>query len=144
MKKYYKVVIILMLGFMTFEPMIQSCKAETAGTKITLIFDIEWGRRSRDCRGFGICRFHVDGQIELERPVKVSLENNIMELEVPLDIAKKNPNQFDNDMFIMEEDFEVDREISKEFGSQKSLILPAGKYRMKRLEDAVYIRIPVK
>jgi len=144
MKNSYRKIVLLFLGFMMLGPTIDTCKAESASTRIILVIDIVWGRVSRDCKGFGICDFDVSWRVELDRPIKVSLENNIFEFEIPLEVVKKNPDQFGNDIFIMEEDFEIDKEISKEFGSLKSLVIPAGKYRMKRGDDALFIKIPQK
>ncbi len=144
MKKYYKVIIILMLGFMMFEPMVQSCKAEASSTRVTLVFDLEWGRKSRDCSGFGICFSLVDWKAEPKSLVRISLENNNLEFEVSQESVKKNPDQFSNDVFIMEEDYEMDKDVSKAFGSDKPLIIPAGKYRIKHSNDDLLIRIPLK
>lgn len=120
------------------------------GFKIKLSIEIEFGRVSRDCRGFGICYF------------KVSLADNVRVGELAVNEAVGNA-YFDEDgrfvveflkenmrndteemyfdsVFRMEENFDVPDDVLQKLKHEGDYQLKAGNYQIESNDDVHLIR----
>ena len=92
---------------------------------------IQFGRKSKDCGGFGICVFTIDITIDdIIDLIQVIFKNKSLEISLNEKIYNKNKSKFIDNQIVLEEDFIVDLTTSKALGYSKNIILKAGKYTL--------------
>ncbi|MBS1914493.1 MAG: T9SS type A sorting domain-containing protein [Bacteroidetes bacterium] len=93
--------------------------------RIGITIEVEIGRKSKGCTGFGICSVTIglDLDLALKTPAAGSLNGNTLHL----DFASKLPEQ--GDALVIDEPITVDSATAKALGAT-SLVIPAGTYRV--------------
>ncbi len=143
MKNPKKLLIPAMILLLFAGSIPETAQAKKTEQKIIEIsIHIQIGRVSKDCQGFGICEFSIDINAAQIIIVRVLPKDDLLQLEFPLEFSKKYYEQFENDVFVMDEDFKISEEISKELGSASSLLIPEGKYQIERTENSLIVNIP--
>ncbi len=136
MKKILYIFVLVNL----FSDLENQCAAQSPTIIIEYNFDVSFGRRSRDCRGFGICV--VMGPITIVLNERKAILTSIREklcLRVPFILASDYPEQFDQEEFIMEEDFIFPEEFTKMAGLDAPLEIKKGNYLMERNSEGYLI-----
>ena len=102
----------------------------------SLTVEIEYGRWSKGCRGFGVCKIIiVEDAVNspvLEYQNKV---NGSLTLEIPVDYLKsERPDKLsyftNQSQFVMEESYTIPADVSAKLGSKQTLTIKAGTYPM--------------
>ncbi len=142
MKKTYKLILSFLLLLFVASPLVETAKAQSPESLIlSFSVHIEFGRKSRGCLGFGICRF-VFRDFDVDASARLQPKNNSLQILFPMDFVKNNPNQFENEIFIQEEDLQLSKEISTTLGSDRPLLIPKGEYSLKRSDKGMILNIP--
>ncbi len=102
---------------------------------IELKLEVEWGRRSKDCRGFGVCSAMIITEIQHDRTVMLRSDRDMLSLDVPHSIAEKFQEQFEGTEFGVEEDFVFSEEISEKLRCKELIVLKQGFYRMEKFDE---------
>ncbi|TAH42794.1 MAG: hypothetical protein EYC69_04285 [Bacteroidetes bacterium] len=144
MKKIYKLILSFLILFFVASPLIETAKAQSPETlSLSFSVHIEFGRRSRDCRGLGICWF-VFKDFDVNATARLQPNKNQLQILFPMEFVKTNPAQFENDVFIQEEDFQLPKETSFTLGSDRPLLIPKGEYSLRRSDKGMILNIPQK
>ncbi len=142
MKKLkYIIATLLILIFIT-GPAIQSASAKDIiiGIKIEIVF----GRKSKDCKGWGICYFTIEvEELSLSRMGYIP-DSDEIQLAISKETFAANKDQFEGESFRLEEDVDLPDEVIEKLEIGRSVTLPAGEYRGEWLEDYFVIRFPAK
>lgn len=108
--------------------------AQTNPPKPPLI-ELEWGRKSLNCTGFGICKFRVN--LFAEDVVQVATAvlmffrpDGQVKIQMGADYYKKNARVFQNGYLVMDEEFVIDRETMKAVGVSEPYTIKRGKYQV--------------
>lgn len=144
MKKTYKLLMPILLLLIVSGPMLETANAQDA-RKISfdITFHFELGRKSKGCTGFGLC-FIVLTDVNFDGLARFQPKTKELQFEFPLEVTKKHPEQFENDIFIQEEDLQLSKEISLELGSDRPLLIPKGEYSLKRSAKTLILNVPQK
>ncbi|CAM3673142.1 hypothetical protein FSS13T_26400 [Flavobacterium saliperosum S13] len=91
---------------------------------------IDFGRKSKDCTGFGVCSIVLEGDIPLDQ---ISFRgeansNGNLQLEVTKLGLESIIKTFGSKTIILEEDFTVSSEVCKQIGLKEGYTVKAGKY----------------
>jgi len=94
---------------------------------------IEFGRKSKDCGGFGICKFTIDLEIEDVLAIinAFRTNDNGVNLNLTKDFYNKNEKHLKNGFLILEEDFVIEKSTSLKLGFKDSKTLKKGRYAVK-------------
>ena len=141
MKNRIQLIVPVLMLIMLSGPMVESLMAQDK-IVINLNIRLELGRRSKDCRGLGIC--DISFGLNSNALARIIPKSDILQVEFPMEFVKNNPHQFENDIFILEEDLEISDETSRELGSTRPLLIPKGKYELESTEYSLVINIPQK
>lgn len=108
---------------------------------IVVTISMEIGRKSRDCKGFGICRTTTDIEIDFA-PITVQDDGNGNLLFVfPESFYRAYANtQFNNMKFVLEEKYVLDADVVKALGSGQ-ITLAAGTYNVVKTARGYETRI---
>lgn len=94
---------------------------------------IEFGRKSKDCGGFGICKFTIDLEIEdilaIINAFKTS--NDGLNINFTKEFYSKNERFLNSGFLTLEEDYIMDKETSLKLGFKYPKTLKKGKYAIK-------------
>ncbi len=98
--------------------------------KIKVIID--FGRKSKDCTGFGICSITLESDIPLDQ---ISFRgeantNGNLQLEVTKLGMESITKTFGSKTIILEEDFTVSSEVCKQMGLKEGYTVKSGKYNV--------------
>ncbi len=143
MKNYYKLLVPVLLLFMISGPMLETLSAQNK-PGLDLKVHVEWGRKSKGCHGFGICIFIESIELTGVLFARLLPDEDVLLLNVPMEMVRKSPEQFDQEAFIMEEDFMISDEVSKSLGAQRSLVIPRGKYPIDRSGKSCLVSLSLK
>lgn len=104
--------------------------------KIKLTISIDWGRKSRDCRGFGICAVVVDIDFEID-PIEIlfkgtSNDEGRLVLELTSKGLENIKKTFGSDTIVIEEDFRLSDQDCKNLELKAGYTIKAGKYQVKQ------------
>jgi hypothetical protein len=91
---------------------------------------IEIGRKTKDCGGFGICKFTIDITVEEFLAIVNARKTSEGKLKILMssDFVKRNAQKLEGNIFGIEEEFVIDAATSKALGFSSSYIIPIGKY----------------
>ena len=114
------------------------CNEATVGndTDDRLTFDIhvEWGRRSKDCKGFGVCSVTVTIEWSLASFSATSDTNSstgaqVLKLSLTEDNARAIERHFGRRAIIVEEAFEInDAQTLRSMGYSRPFVIAPGTY----------------
>ncbi len=105
-----------------------------------LVVEIVLGRKSKNCKGFGICDWDIHTE-NRETGTTATLNSN-GELEVTFDISTFSRSDvntyFSGEYFIMDEDYSLDRDTASKLG--KPYTIKAGKYKFEKRGNLYKVR----
>jgi hypothetical protein len=96
------------------------------------LLEIVFGRVSKGCTGFGICRFrvHVTMQdVQTLATILVMFREGHVELQMSPEFFRDNTQAFQNGYLVIDEDFTLDADATKALGVDKYTIR-TGKYKV--------------
>lgn len=144
MKNNFRILLSILVLLLIVGPMVEDLKAQDRKIYLDFNVHIEFGRKSKGCTGFGLCIFITDISVGGDISARYLPKKNLLHIEFPTALVKQHPDQFENDLFTMEEDLIVSDETSRDLGSDVSLIIPKGTYEIERTESSFVIQIPQK
>jgi hypothetical protein len=120
---------------------LQNLSIETKNSeqpKVPINISIEFGRVSRDCNGWGICKMNIS--IDLESAFKATNDINgnlILETNnVGIEQIKKHFGS--SSIIVIEEDFKLSDETCKSLDLNVGYIIKSGKYSIKNTSKGVF------
>jgi hypothetical protein len=117
----------------------------TINPKVMIHIDITWGRKSKGCKGFGIC--DVDFDVEIDNRNTQFLESGFIAttndkggfvILVNEKGLEKIKSIFQSDVIVLEEKYELPSEICTLLSLKKGYTLNEGKYKLSSLGDGNY------
>lgn len=118
---------------------INDCSVDNQVSGGSVAVTIKLGRRSRGCKsGFGLCKV---------KKVKITIKYNKFQVKnsngkLTLIMNKKGfeeiNNYFKGNEIILEEDFVLSEDLSKELGFKERYVLKKGTYRISSIKDGSY------
>lgn len=110
----------------------------TGLTKIMIHIDVTWGRKSRGCKGFGIC--DVDFDVEIDQKNMFSGTNDGNFTIVFDDEGLKNiSNHFgDSSTITIEEDFNLSDKLCEVLELKPGYTVKKGKYNIQKIGEGTY------
>jgi hypothetical protein len=106
--------------------------------------DLKFGVKEHRCRGFGICLIFNPDPGPSGQYSSLSIQNDKLMLEIPLEKTKENPDAFQTDYFIMDGEYLLSEKISRQLGYDLPLIIYKGKYPMKRNADSFQLEFQIE
>lgn len=106
--------------------------------KIPIKISLEFGRASKDCDGWGICK--MDISIDLESAFKATTDiKGKLILETNNSGIDQIKQHFGSStIIVIEEDFKLSDETSKTLGLKAGYIVKSGKYSIKNTSRGVF------
>jgi len=141
MKKLPKTFMPVLIALLLLPGLSWSMPSKSIIIEIYIKIRVEFGRMSKDCKGFGLCIVVEDKQLEVNARMGYSQKENILQIEFPEAMVKDNPDQFEGEVFRMDEDFEMSAELSEVLGSSDRIIIPKGKYQGEWIKDSFVINV---
>ncbi|MCF6307266.1 MAG: hypothetical protein L3J09_04850 [Flavobacteriaceae bacterium] len=104
-------------------------------TQITIGVSIVFGRKSRNCAGFGVCK--ITGSISIT--IKAHNNNGKFSLILTKEGLEEINNRFKGNKIILEEDYVLPESITKKIGLKKGYVLKTGTYSISsKKKDGTY------
>jgi len=100
---------------------------------ITITVTLTFGRASRDCKGFGICKASIS--VSVKKAFVATNNDGHFVLLLNEENMKEIKNYFKQDAIILEEDFVLPNEITKKLKLKNNYVLKKGKYIIKYGKD---------
>jgi hypothetical protein len=96
------------------------------------LIELEFGRKSRGCAGFGICKFKVTITVETAVTLITAFarSNGTLTMTMSKDVYLKNIKNFPNNYLQVDEDYIIDRETTKAIGIPDNYTIKTGKYQV--------------
>lgn len=89
----------------------------------------EFGRKSQNCGGFGICILRLELKLDLSIPAPlIGLRQGNVQIKFRPEFYLANKSKFQNGYLVLEEDFVMEQEITKALGLADGHRLKTGKY----------------
>lgn len=139
-KRVYLSVLFIALLFCCFQ---EQALAQERRVRFELGVEISFGRKSRDCTGFGLCIFITDFSVTATPSARLLPDESVVQLMLPHEYAIKYNEQVGGDRFLMEEDLQLAQDVSKELGSEEKIILRRGEYPIKKTKKGLLINISI-
>ncbi|REJ85331.1 MAG: hypothetical protein DWQ44_01365 [Bacteroidetes bacterium] len=131
-----KIVSILALFACFFLVLPEKISAEP-GSKFTIHVVGEFGRKSRDCKGFGIC--YIEITYEYSFSFRLRNDNGNLIMDVPEEMIKEHEELFSGEVFLMEEDLKLPEEIVEKLELEAEAFIRRGKYPLEHTEKGASI-----
>lgn len=120
-------------------------KIDDIGPTITI--SIDFGRVSKDCKGFGVCDVDIEIKIELSvRPnggsgtAQIGKDGKLSVAFVKETMTEETiANYFSNSTFVVEEDFQLPSDVSEQLGT-KNYFIKAGKYKVVETKEGYSVK----
>jgi len=142
MKKLKYIIATLLALIIITGPMIQSASAKKI--IIGIIIEIDFGRRSKNCERIGICHIMLEtNSLSLERLGYIP-DSDEIQLAISKETFAANKDQFEDELFRLEEDVDLPDEVIEKLEIGRSITLPVGEYKGEWVEDYFVIRFPSK
>ncbi len=104
--------------------------AATTSIKIT------WGRKSKGCRGFGICRIVIT--IDIQFKASVNSRGNLV-LEANAAGLESVRSHFGSNTITVEEDYPLEAEVARQLGLSGDYTVRAGRYTLQPDGNGNYV-----
>ena len=109
-------------------------------TKVKINLDVTWGRKSKNCEGFGIC--DVDVSIEIENKISnlfSATNNGNFTLEFD-EKGLKSINEIfkSNSILTIEEDYVLSEKVCKALELKSGYTIKKGKYKIQKNNIGTY------
>lgn len=115
-------------------------KIKTVETlKVRINIDITWGRKSKDCKGFGVCDADVSIEIDDNKMSGVNYGNGVFSLEfnkTQLTILKKHFGS--SEIITISEDYSLSDNVCEKLELKRGYIIKKGEYAIKTLDNGLY------
>ncbi len=109
-------------------------QASSGGTESSLIY-IDWGRKSKECKGFGICDIKIKvttadtfGLVSMILTGGIYIPN--VEIVFDRQYYDSHKAQFVNGYLVIEEDYVLSSEVTRALKAPGNLKIKAGKYKV--------------
>lgn len=89
---------------------------------------IEWGRVSRNCDGFGLCKTDIDIEFQFNDFFANVTKAGNLNLEVTKSGLESITKKFGGNTIIIEEDYLIPSDVCKQIGLREGYTVKAGKY----------------
>jgi len=93
---------------------------------------IVWGKRSKDCHGFGICDMYITFVLADGAAVRLADDQRTLVLDVSEASVKGYETDFSGPTISIEEPFDVPAEVLKTIGSSSPFLISAGTYKLEK------------
>ncbi|THD33140.1 MAG: hypothetical protein DI588_04165 [Flavobacterium johnsoniae] len=104
--------------------------------KATTSIKITWGRKSKGCRGFGICRIVIT--IDVQFKASVNDRGNLV-LEANSEGLESVRSHFGSNTITVEEDYPLEAEVARQLGLQGDYTIRAGRYTLQPNGDGNFV-----
>ncbi|TPD68519.1 hypothetical protein [Flavobacterium microcysteis] len=94
----------------------------------TTSIKITWGRKSKGCRGFGICRIIIT--IDIQFKASVNSRGNLV-LEANAAGLESVRSHFGSNTITVEEDYPLEADVARQLGLQGDYTVRAGRYTLQ-------------
>ena len=115
-------------------------KTKTVETlKVRINIDITWGRKSKDCKGFGVCDVDVSIEIDENKMSGVNNGNGVFSLEFnenQLTVLKKHFGS--SEIITISEDYNLSDDVCEKLELKRGYIIKKGEYSIKILDNGLY------
>jgi len=128
-----KIIPLIMMNDNTLDKPIISEAEDDFVIILTLKIHVRWGRKSRGCKGFGLCIFTTfDPSIQTERLnyYAGSTDDGHLVLMIKDKGLKEIKNYFGGNTIIIEEDFVLPDEVTKKLKLKKGYTIKKGRYQV--------------
>lgn len=106
-------------------------KADIEADRWNVSFEINWGRKSRDCKGFGICGITIVIQFGVEQEDFQGInQDGVLHLSLNQDGLKNINSFFGANEIVLEEDYVLSKEVTKKLGLKKGYRIKKGTYQI--------------
>jgi len=112
-----------------------------AGPIVTVHFEI--GRKSMDCRGFGICNAGVDVNWRFST-MRIDSETNSLQIAISKEMISGKEEYFKSNTVTFEETAVLSQEIQKALGATNRVAIEKGTYALVRTKTGYQINVPIK
>jgi hypothetical protein len=137
--------IATLMSFVQAKPVVGNCESSqdhnfvNDAIPITITINLELGRKSRDCGGFGICKASIDIELDLVGGMSDDGGNVVLTFD-KANYERQMNNQFKGNQFTLEEDFAFDANIARALG-QSSITAKKGTYPVTKTASGYEIRL---
>ena len=102
---------------------------ETTPKENPPLIEFEFGRKSKNCGGIGVCKFKINLTVENAVTLITALARNgkIQAVMSPT-FYKNNAKAFPNGYLVLEEDYKIDLETTRRLGVADNYTIKTGKY----------------
>lgn len=115
-------------------------KIKTVETlKARINIDIMWGRKSKNCQGFGICGVNISIEIDENKMSGVNNGNGVLSLEfneTQLTVLKKHFGS--SEIITISEDYSLSDNVCEKLELKRGYIIKKGEYAIKTLDKGLY------
>lgn len=96
------------------------------------LIELEFGRRSMKCAGFGICIFRIHATTDNVIALVSAFVNpmGLLNLRMSPTYYKNNSKAFSNGYLIVDEDYKIDLETTRKIGVSDGYTIKKGKYQV--------------
>jgi hypothetical protein len=105
---------------------------------ITISITLTFGRASKNCKGFGICKATITITLKKGSFVAMNSDGHFA-LLLNNDNMKTIKSYFQQDAIILEEDFVLPKEITDKLELKDNYVLKKGKYKVDHRKKGKYI-----
>ncbi|HET8884767.1 MAG TPA: hypothetical protein VFM70_00290 [Salinimicrobium sp.] len=97
--------------------------------KVEITITVDWGRKSKDCEGFGICGIVIDIDIPMDTFFSFKKDGRrSLELFFQKEKHKEIVKYFGGERIILEEGYTLDLKTSQKLGFEKAYTIEKGEY----------------
>ncbi len=101
---------------------------DATNPRVRVSIDVDFGRRSRDCRGFGVCSVTIT--IEFRFFQATTNERGNLVLEANQRGLEQVRNHFGSNTITVEEDYVLPADTAKQLGLASGYTIRAGRYTL--------------
>ena len=101
---------------------------DATNPRVRVSIDVDFGRRSRDCRGFGVCSVTIT--IEFSFFQATTNERGNLVLEANQRGLEQVRNHFGSNTITVEEDYVLPADTAKQLGLASGYTIRAGRYTL--------------
>ena len=125
-----RLILAAVMGFCLFGT--STIHAQSQGENGPPVIELVFGRPSKGCLGFGICKFavHLSRQDikELATVIALLRPDGSIKVKMPEDVYKSNLGQFKSGYLVVEEDYPIDKATTRAIGAKDGYTIKKGKY----------------
>lgn len=95
------------------------------------VIELEFGRKSKDCGGFGICKFkiHLTPEV-ISTLIAAFAKNGKIQARMSPAFYKNNAKSFPDGYLVVEEDYRIDLETTRAIGVADNYTIRTGRYQV--------------